>query len=105
MSEAVIEARQTRVVVVGAGFAGIAATRELLTSKAVITLVDGENFHTFQPLLYQVATAGLEPGDVAFPVRTIFWRAGNVAFVHGWVTNVDTAGRAVILTDGTRIEY
>jgi NADH dehydrogenase len=69
-------------VVVGAGFAGLAAARRLAGAPVRVTAVDRHNFHTFQPLLYQVATAGLGPGDVAYPVRTIFRRSPNVHFLH-----------------------
>jgi NADH:ubiquinone reductase (H+-translocating) len=89
-----------RVVVVGAGFAGLAAVRRLARAPVEVTLVDGHNFHTFQPLLYQVATAGLGPGDVAYPVRTIFGRRPNVRFVHALATGVDLAAGQVELEGG-----
>ena len=59
------------VVIVGAGFGGLAAARELADAPVEVTLVDRNNFHTFQPLLYQVATSGLNAADVAYPVRGI----------------------------------
>ena len=93
------------VVVIGGGFAGVALTKELADQDVRVTIVDQHNFHTFQPLLYQVATAGLEPADVAFPIRTIFGHAKNVRFRHGRVRSVDQAGNAVILGDGSRIDY
>jgi NADH:ubiquinone reductase (H+-translocating) len=89
-----------RVVVLGAGFAGLAAVRRLARAPVDVTLVDGHNFHTFQPLLYQVATAGLGPGDVAYPVRTIFRRRPNVRFVHALATGVDLASGEVELEGG-----
>ncbi len=70
-----------------------------------VTLIDQHNFHTFQPLLYQVATAGLAPTDVAYPVRTIFRRATNVVFRHGRVVSVDLETRRVTLADGSTIDY
>ena len=73
------------VVVVGGGFAGLAAARGLAGKKVRVTIVDAHNFHTFAPLLYQVATAGLEPADVAYPIRTVFGHADNVHFRHGRV--------------------
>jgi NADH dehydrogenase len=94
-----------RVIVIGAGFAGLAAARRLSNKPVEVTLVDQHNFHTFQPLLYQVATAGLEPADVAYPVRTIFGRAPNVRFRHGRVTRIDLEAREVILTDAQRLSY
>ncbi len=94
-----------RVVVIGAGFAGLAATRRLSNKPVEVMLVDQHNFHTFQPLLYQVATAGLEPADVAYPVRTIFGRAPNVRFRHGRVTRIDIEAREVNLTDAKPLSY
>src|SRR5271163_775251 len=77
------------VVVVGGGFAGISAARHLANKPVRVTVVDRHNFHTFLPLLYQVATAGLEPADVAYPIRTIFGHARNVRFRHGRVRSID----------------
>ena len=66
------------VVIIGGGFAGIATARGLANKTVRVTIVDKHNFHTFLPLLYQVATAMLEPADVAYPIRTIFGHAANV---------------------------
>lgn len=88
-----------RVVVIGAGFGGLAAARRLERTPVDVTLVDRNNFHTFQPLLYQVATAGLNVADVAYPVRGVFHRAGNVDFRRGTVTGVDWEARQ-LLFDG-----
>ena len=79
----------THVVIIGGGFAGVAAAKVLAGRDVRVTIVDQHNFHTFQPLLYQVATAGLEPADVAFPIRTIFGHAPNVRFRHAFVRSVD----------------
>jgi NADH dehydrogenase len=86
-----------RVVVVGAGFAGLSAARSLVGEPFSVTIVDQRNFHTFQPLLYEVATAGLDAGDVAYPVRAIFGKAGNVTFRFATVSGVDWDGRTVQL--------
>ncbi len=86
-----------RVVIVGAGFAGLSAARALVGKPVEVTIVDRRNFHTFQPLLYEVATAGLESGDVAYPIRAIFGRAGNVLFKFATVTGVDWDRRHVTL--------
>ncbi|HZS33940.1 MAG TPA: FAD-dependent oxidoreductase, partial [Methylomirabilota bacterium] len=67
-----------RVVIVGAGFGGLHAARRLDGQPADVTLVDRRNYHLFQPLLYQVATAGLSPGDIAQPIRHILSRSRNV---------------------------
>lgn len=101
-----------RVVVVGAGFAGLAAARALTARRGPgspegieATIVDRNNFHTFLPLLYQVATAGLEPGDVAYPVRTVFRRRQGVQFRHADVVGIDVDGRRVHLDDGAALSY
>jgi NADH dehydrogenase len=94
-----------RVVVVGAGFAGLSATKHLRGQLVEVTVVDQHNFHTFQPLLYQVATAGLDPADIAYPVRTIFGRDPNVVFRHGRAAAVDLEARHVTLADGTALDY
>jgi NADH dehydrogenase len=97
--------RKPRVVVVGAGFAGLAAVRRLARSAVEVTLLDRNNFHTFQPLLYQVATAGLGPGDVAYPVRTIFRRRANVRFVHAAASGVNLAAHEVNVESGGTFNY
>ncbi len=94
-----------RVVIVGAGFGGLAAARTLAGSAVDLTVVDRRNFHLFQPLLYQVATAGLNPSDVAWPVRSILSRQANARVLLGTVNGVDTGGRAVLLEDGRRLPY
>ncbi len=86
-----------RVVIVGAGFAGLSAARALVGKPVEVTIVDQRNFHTFQPLLYEVATAGLDSGDVAYPIRAIFGKADNVTFRFATVTGVDWDRREVEL--------
>jgi NADH dehydrogenase len=93
------------VVVVGGGFAGVSAVRALANQAVRVTLIDRHNFHTFLPLLYQVATAGLEPADVAYPIRTIFGHAKNVRVRHARVNGVERERNVVVLEDGTEISY
>jgi NADH dehydrogenase len=93
-----------RVVVIGAGFAGLATVRTLVGSGAEVTLVDRNVYSTFQPLLYQVATGGLNPGDVAYSIRG-FIRRREGRFRHGTVSAVDTAARTVSMADGGTLEY
>ncbi len=90
---------------IGAGFAGLSAVRHLRGQAVDVTIVDRHNFHTFQPLLYQVATAGLDPADVAYPVRTIFGRDHHVTFRHAVVSSVDLETRRVELADGGELHY
>jgi NADH:ubiquinone reductase (H+-translocating) len=89
-----------RVVIVGAGFGGLAVAKGLAGAPVDITLIDRQNHHLFQPLLYQVATAGLSPADIAWPVRQLFRRQQNVRVMMGEVTGIDAARRVVILGGG-----
>ncbi|GAB3390019.1 NAD(P)/FAD-dependent oxidoreductase [Lysobacter fragariae] len=91
--------------IVGGGFAGLWATRALARDRVRITLVDRHNHHLFQPLLYQVATAGLSAPDIAAPLRHILRGQRNVDVRLGDVTGIDTAARHVTLADGERIDY
>lgn len=94
------------VVIVGAGFAGLNAAKQLASVDVSITIIDRRNFHLFQPLLYQVATAALNPSDIAQPIRSIFRKQRNVEKVLlGEVRDVRADERIVILDDDTRISY
>ena len=88
------------VVIIGGGFGGLYAAKSLSGSGVSVTLVDRRNHHLFQPLLYQVATGGLSPADVAQPLRAIFAKQKDVRVLLGDVTDVDVDGRTVILKDG-----
>jgi NADH dehydrogenase FAD-containing subunit/uncharacterized membrane protein YphA (DoxX/SURF4 family) len=93
-----------RVVIVGAGFGGLSCAKYLQHSPVAVTLVDRANHHLFQPLLYQVATASLSPGDIASPIRSIFREASNTQVLYGAVTGIDTANRTVKL-DSLSVPY
>jgi NADH dehydrogenase len=93
-----------RVVIVGAGFGGLVAARALAKYPVQITLIDRQNFHTFQPLLYQVATAGLSPGEIAAPIRWIMRSRRNVEVLMSEVQDFDLSRRVVKLPD-TEISY
>ncbi|RYY93830.1 MAG: FAD-binding protein, partial [Alphaproteobacteria bacterium] len=86
-----------RVVIVGAGFGGLSAAKALNKADMRVTLVDRRNHHLFQPLLYQVATAGLSPGQIATPIRTVLRKQKNAEVLLGTVTGVDTTRRQVKL--------
>jgi NADH:ubiquinone reductase (H+-translocating) len=88
-----------RVVILGAGFGGLFAARALARAAADVTVVDRHNYHLFQPLLYQVATAGLPPSDIAWPIRSILSRQRNVRVLLAEVTGVDIAKHEVDLHD------
>jgi NADH dehydrogenase len=93
------------VVIVGAGFGGLAAAKRLAGRAVDVTLVDKRNHHLFQPLLYQVATAALSPADIAAPIRSILARAHNVRVLLDEVTGVDAAHRRVALASGGSLEF
>ena len=93
-----------RVVVVGAGFGGLAAVRRLARSGMQTTLIDRNVYSTFQPLLYEVATAGLTSSDVAYPARSES-RRYRAAFRHGELAGIDPTARQIILADGSTIGY
>lgn len=93
------------VVIVGGGFGGMNAAQALKAADVHVTLVDRRNFHLFQPLLYQVATAALSPGDIASPLRAVFRRQKNVSVLLSEVAGFDVAGRRVLLNDRESLPY
>jgi NADH dehydrogenase len=95
---------QPKVVIVGAGFGGLAAAKRLAKQPVDVTVIDKRNYHLFQPLLYQVATADLSPADVAWPIRGIFAKTPNVRVVLGKVEGIDLEAR-VVVSDRIRLPY
>ena len=93
-----------RVIVVGMGFAGLATVRGLSQARMRVTLVDRNIYSTFQPLLYQVATGGLNPSDVAYPLRGFAHKYG-AHFVHGELAGIDAAAQVVTLASGEKLSY
>jgi NADH dehydrogenase len=98
------ETKIQRIVIIGGGFGGLHAAKGLRNSPFHVTLIDKRNFHLFQPLLYQVATGGLSPGDIASPLRAVFHRYKNIHVIMAEVVDIDTHNRKVILKDG-EVEY
>ena len=96
--------RYPQVVIVGAGFGGLRAARALKHGDVRITVIDRRNYHLFQPLLYEVATAGLSPNDIAYPIRAVLRRQKNTRVFLAEVVAIDTKRRTVILQDG-EVEY
>src|SRR5579862_6628132 len=89
-----------RVVIVGGGFGGLYAARALRRAPVEVTLVDRRNFHLFQPLLYQVATGALSPGEIAVPLRLLLRKQQNVTVLLREATGIDAPGHRLILKDG-----
>src|ERR1700694_882290 len=94
-----------RVVIVGAGFGGLWAAKTLARGPAEVVVIDRQNYHLFQPLLYQVATAGLSPADIAAPIRGIVGQYPNVTVILGTVDGVDMVQRTVSIEGGRRVPY
>src|SRR5207247_11045272 len=94
-----------RVAIVGGGFAGLYAAQGLGRAPVEVTLVDRRNFHLFQPLLYQVATGALSPGEIASPLRHILSRNRNTRVWMAEVTDIDVERRALKLGDGRELPY
>lgn len=95
-----------RVAVIGAGFAGLNAAKKLRRAPVEVTLIDRRNFHLFQPLLYQVASAALNPSDIAYPIRSVFRRQANLSkVVLAEVAGIDVDSNAIDLDDGSKVEF
>lgn len=94
-----------RVVIVGAGFGGVAVARALADTAVDVLVIDRENHHTFLPLLYQVATSGLSAQDVTHPVRSILRSIPNARFRMGEVAAIDTSARTIAMADGVKLPY
>jgi NADH dehydrogenase len=95
----------THIVIIGCGFGGLTAARTLASADVRITLIDRSNHHLFQPLLYQVATAGLSAPAIAAPIRHMFARQRNLTTLMATVTAIDANGRKVLLDDGSQVPY
>jgi NADH dehydrogenase len=100
-----MSATPRHVVIIGGGFAGLYAARTLAKVDVKVTVIDRQNHHLFQPMLYQVATAALSPGDIASPIRSILRAQRNAEVVLGEVARVDVPAKIVHLTDGGSYRY
>jgi NADH dehydrogenase len=105
MSAASETARPHRVVIVGGGFGGLYAAQALKRAPVDVTVIDRRNFHLFQPLLYQVATGGLSPGDISSPIRWILRRHHHTRVLLADVIDIEPSHRTVLLRDGATIPY
>ena len=94
-----------RVVIVGGGFGGLRAARALKSAPVEVTLIDRHNYHLFQPLLYQVATGSLSPGEIAAPLRGVLSRQKNTRVLLGEVVDLDPLAQRVLLADGASFAY
>jgi len=94
-----------RVVILGGGFGGLNAAQKLRRAPVEVTVIDRRNFHLFQPLLYQVATGSLSPGEIAAPLRGVFSKQKNTRVLLGEAADIDPQARRVILRDGAAFEY
>ena len=99
------DASPLHVLIIGAGFGGLAAARELARGNVRVTLIDQRNHHLFQPLLYQVATAGLSPADIAAPIRSIVRRHKNVQVLLDTVIDIDPGDRQVLLASRRIVRF
>ena len=99
------ESKYPRVLIIGAGFAGIHLAKALKKLPFQLVILDKNNFHQFQPLLYQVATSGLEPDSIVFPVRKIFRGFKNLVFRMANVLSIESGNKEVLTDIGTNSYY
>src|SRR5271170_4075400 len=96
---------RAKVIIIGGGFGGLCAVQALKSAPVDVTLIDRRNYHLFQPLLYQVATGSLSPGEVAAPLRGVLSRQKNTRVLLGDVQDIDPVSKSVLLADGASFEY
>src|SRR5882757_800731 len=99
------ESKRWHGVIIGGGFGGLRAAQALKSAPVDVTLIDRRNYHVFQPLLYQVATGSLSPGEIAAPLRSVLSRQKNTRVLLGEVVDLDPVTKRVMLADGASIEY
>ena len=96
---------RSKVIIIGGGFGGLNAAQALKSAPVDVTVIDRRNYHLFQPLLYQVATGSLSPGEVAAPLRGVLSRQKNTRVLLGEVQDIDPVSKHVLLADGESFEY
>src|SRR5277367_335090 len=96
---------RSKVIIIGGGFGGLCAAQTLRSAPVDVTLIDRRNYHLFQPLLYQVATGSLSPGEIAAPLRGVLSHQKNTRVLLGDVMDIDPVSKHVVLTDGASFEY
>ena len=104
MQRAMSSGSRPRIVIIGAGFAGLSAAKALRKAPVDLIVIDRHNYHLFQPLLYQVATAGLSPADIAAPIRQILGGQANTTVMLANVSGVDVRRKEVI-AEGRRVRF
>src|SRR5258707_4655773 len=97
--------RRPSVIIVGGGFGGLCAAQALKSAPVDVTLIDRHNYHLFQPLLYQVATGSLSPGEIAAPLRGVLSHQKNTRVLLGDVRDIDPVSKRVLLADGASFDY
>src|SRR5262244_4320221 len=97
--------KQSKVIIIGGGFGGLSAAQALKSAPVDVTLIDRRNYHLFQPLMYQVATGSLSPGEISAPLRGVLSRQKNAQVLLGEAVDVDPDAKRVILRDGAAIDY
>jgi NADH:ubiquinone reductase (H+-translocating) len=100
-----IMSERSKVIIIGGGFGGLSAAQALKSAPVDVTLIDRRNYHLFQPLLYQVATGSLSPGEIAAPLRGVLGRQKNTRVLLGDVEDIDPVAKRVLLADGASFEY
>jgi len=100
-----VMSERSKVIIIGGGFGGLSAAQALKSAPVEVTLIDRRNYHLFQPLLYQVATGSLSPGEIAAPLRGVLSRQKNTRVLLGDVVDIDPVSKSVLLEDGASFEY
>src|SRR4029077_5526180 len=100
-----IMSEPSQVIIIGGGFGGLCAAQALKSAPVDVTLIDRRNYHLFQPLLYQVATGSLSPGEIGAPLRGVLGHQKNTRVLMGDVRDIDPVSKRVLLSDGASFEY